>query len=215
MKSIFSYIYKLFVEVNVCLYLRTCIFGLTMFIMINLKNDVYFSKSESAQRNQEPKWTKHQTWRERIEQAALANGKRHQRSYARIRRGMCASGKWRWPMPCSISQGLEASVVSCVHWLGVTDRGLRTSANSKQHRPTVGDIGQGMHALNVACAHLVNDICQRPACISRAMHASTARHHPWPARISQRQETSPKACTHQLWCVHIDWRQRPWPARIG
>jgi len=41
------------VEVNVCLYLRTCIFGLTMFIMINLKNDVYFSKSESAQRNQE------------------------------------------------------------------------------------------------------------------------------------------------------------------
>ena len=143
-------------------------------------------------------------------------------------------------MPCSISQGLEASAVSCVHWLGVTDRGLRTSANSKQHRPTVSDIGQGMHALNVACAHLVNDICQRPACISRAMHASTARHHPWPACIGQRQETSVKACTHQTWHVCI-WqttsaigvehqprlariirgvcasigRQRPWPARIG
>ena len=40
-------------EVNICLYLRTCIFGLNMFIIIHWKNDAYYSKSESAQRNQE------------------------------------------------------------------------------------------------------------------------------------------------------------------
>ena len=46
----------LFVEVNVCLYFRTCIFGLYIFIMIFGKNDAYSSKSEST----------HRTWHVRI-----------------------------------------------------------------------------------------------------------------------------------------------------
>jgi len=114
-------------------------------------------------------------------------------------------------MPCSISQGLEASAVPCVHWMGVTDRGLLVSANSKQHRPTVGDIGQGLHALNVACAHLVNDVCQRHATSAKAcMHQScqaridcatssvACAHRPTIGNIAQGLHTSTVACAHRL-----------------
>ena len=74
-------------EVNVCLYLRTCIFGLYMFIMILWKNDAYYSKSKSAQRNQD----------------------------LQVGYGMWASGKWRRPTSCGISEGMNASDVACAH----------------------------------------------------------------------------------------------------
>ena len=88
----------LFVEVNVCLYFRTCIFGLYMFIMIFWKNDAYSTKSES----------RHQTWHVGVGQVTSPNDRRHQPRLASIRRGMCASGKRRRQPACSISQGLHA-----------------------------------------------------------------------------------------------------------
>jgi len=41
LKNIFLYILKSFVKADVCLYLRTCIFGLYISIMILWKNHVY------------------------------------------------------------------------------------------------------------------------------------------------------------------------------
>jgi len=75
--------------------------------------------------------------------------------------------------------------------------------------PTAGGICEGLHASDVACAHLANASAigmenqPRPACISRGVCASTGRQRPWPAHIGQRQATSAKACSHKPWCVGI------------
>ncbi|RAN86087.1 hypothetical protein B5P41_31325, partial [Bacillus sp. SRB_28] len=62
---------------------------------------------------------------------------------------------------------------ACAHRMGDIIRGLT-------HRPTTGDIGEGLHASDVACAHLANDVGNR--------HGASA-----------------KACTHKPWRVRIDW----------
>jgi len=46
--------------------------------------------------------------------------------------------------------------------------------------PTAGGISEGLHASDVACAHLANDVGNR--------HGASA-----------------KACTHKPWRVRIDW----------
>jgi len=58
--------------------------------------------------------------------------------------------------------------------------GWATSSVACVHRPTTGDIGEGLHASDVACVHLAND-------------------------IGNRRGASAKACTHNPWRVRIDW----------
>jgi len=99
--------------------------------------------------------------------------------------------------------------VPCTHRLRDIIRGLRASANDRRHRPrpahincgvctstgdnnrdlrasarrrppTAGGISQGLHASDIACANLANDVEQR--------HAASA-----------------KVCTLQSWCVRIGW----------
>ena len=96
-------------EVNVCLYLRTCIFGLYMFIMILWKNDAYYSKSKSAQQNQD----------------------------LQVGYGMWASGKWRRPTSCGISEGMNTSNVACAHL-------ANDVANGMQHQPRPTRISRGV-----------------------------------------------------------------------
>jgi len=163
-----------------------------------------------------------------------------------------------------ISEGLHASDVACAHL--ANDVGNRHGASAKActhklwrvridwastavartDQPTTGDIGQGLHEIPW-CVHTWQTTSAngtqhqpRPRCISRGLRASAGRHHPWPACIGQRHDTSVKACTHQMWHVRI-WqttsaigvehqprparisrglcasigRQRPWSARIG
>ena len=76
--------------------------------------------------------------------------------------------------------------------------------------PTAGGISEGLHASDVACAHLAND-------------------------VGNRHRESAKACTHKPWRVCIDWtskvmactnrpttgdigqglHEKPWCVRIG
>jgi len=81
--------------------------------------------------------------------------------------------------------------------------------------PTAGGISEGLHASDVACAHLANASAigmenqPRPACISRGVCASTGRQRPWPARISQQQATSAKACTKNRGVCTYGKQHRP------
>ena len=148
-------------EVNVYLYLRTCIFWLYMFIMILWKNDAYSSKSESAQQNQELQQGHVSDVACGSHPGEVAHGRWHQRRLARIRRGMCTSGKRRRQSAWSISQGLHAQAVACAHRLGVNGRGPHGSANNRRHRPRPA-------RNTVVCAHLANDIGQRHAASTKA-----------------------------------------------
>ena len=100
-------------EINVCLYLRTCIFGLYMFIMILWKNDAYYSKSKSAQQNQD----------------------------LQVGYGMWASGKWRRPTSCGISEAMNTSDVACAHLANDVDQRHATSAKAYTHQPWRVPIG--------------------------------------------------------------------------
>ena len=101
-------------EVNVYLYLRTCIFGLYKFIMILWKNDAYYSKSESAQRNED----------------------------LQVGCGMWASGKLRRPKSCGISEGMNfTSDVACAHLANDVDQRHVTSAKAYTHQPWRVPIG--------------------------------------------------------------------------
>ena len=158
-------------EVNVYLYLRTCIFWLYMFIMILWKKDAYSSKSESAQRNQELQLGHVSEVACGSHPGEVSHGRRHQRRLARIRRGMCASGK-------RVGNRHGASAKACTHkpWRVRID--WESTAVAGTHRPTTGDIGQGLHekpwCVRIWQMTSANGTQHqpRPTCISRGLHAS-------------------------------------------
>ncbi|KAG5614925.1 hypothetical protein H5410_014749 [Solanum commersonii] len=82
-------------------------------------------------------------------------------------------------------------------------------ASGKRRRQTAGDINPGLHASEVACVHMANEVGQwyvtsAMACTHQSWRVRMAGHHrPWLVRIGQRQLTSTKPCTHQLWRVRI------------
>jgi len=69
-----------------------------------------------------------------------------------------ANGRQHQPSPARINYGVCAS------------------AGQHRRRPTAGGISLGLHASDVADAHLASDVDQRQA-------ASTKRHWSWTARI--------------------------------
>ena len=104
-------------------------------------------------------------------------------------------------MACLHRRSLHTSI--CRH-----RRCLVASYLAFAHRPTAGDIGQGLHASTMACAHRVDDI-------DCGMRASARRRRPTVVCIT-------KAYMHLTWHVRIrqetsdngKWH-KPRPARIG
>jgi len=62
--------------------------------------------------------------------------------------------------------------------------GWAPPAKARAHRPTTGDIGQGLHASTVVCGHLENDVGQ--------LHARSTK------TSTHRQATSIVASAHRL-----------------
>jgi len=125
-----------------------------------------------------------------------------------VRIDWATSVRRRCPTACGISQGLHASDVACADL--ANDVGHRLAATAKActhqpwcvhigwaspvaacaHRPTAGDIVQGLDTSTVVCAHFANDDGQRHVTMVRAF-----MHQPWRMRIVWK--TSAVACAHQ------------------
>ena len=159
--------------------------------MILWKKDSYSSKSESAQRNQELQLGHVSEVACGSHPGKVSHGRRHQRRLARIRRGMCASGK-------RVGNRHGASAKACTKNRGVC-------ASGKRHRPTARSINQCLHASVVACAHLLGDIV-------RSLHTSTCRCRTWPGSIVSGLQNA--VSRRRTWNAHNGQPRQNWAGTI-
>jgi len=127
-----------------------------------------------------------------------ASLKRHRSWYARLKKEILANGRQHKP------------------WHARMSRGVCVSDGRHYSRPTAGGISHGLHASDVACAYLANDIGQRQAASAKdytfqpwrvcngwatLASANDMHHQPRPARISRGVCASTER--HRLWRVRI------------
>ena len=158
---------------------------------------------------------RHRSWPAYIgqQQATSANGRRHRPRHARIKCGVCASGKRHLPTAC-MHQSCHARI-DCA-----------TSSVACAHRPTTGDIAQGLHTstvvcahrletTTVTCAHRLGDVPQRQAASAKACTHRTSHVRIWQTTSNNGMQHQPRSARFNRGACALDGRHRPWLPRIG